>query len=304
MPAALRPWGIPLLLAGLAWWQPLALYLVALACCGLPHVGWELAWLQQRGALRLPRGLGVGLGAALLLQMGGRLGFALGGLDALGAVAADLFSLLILLGLGLLLMRSHAARPALLALPLLAAALPLAALLSPDPQWAVGLVILLSVAHNFTPLGLAAGLDSPDARRHVRRLFLLPLGLLLIPGTPSATPGPLAPAELGWLEHHWAPLPAGAFPALVLAQCLHYYAVLRLLPAGCAGWRGGSWQWVVLGLSAALGLGFVWDFSASRRLYAVASGLHAWLEWPVLLALLAGPGALSTWPSASPPAES
>ena len=45
-------------------------------------------------------------------------------------------------------------------------------------------------------------------------------------------------------------------------------------------------------------------FSASRRLYAVASGLHAWLEWPVLLALLAGPGALSTWPSASPPTES
>lgn len=302
-PARLRPWCIPLLLAGLAWWQPLALYLVALACCGLPHVGWELAWLHQRGWLRLPRPLLLGLGAALLLQVAGRLGFALGRLDALAAVAADLASLLILLGVGLGLMCRPGRPPALRLLPLLAAALPLAGLLSPDPQLAVGLVILLSMAHNFTPLGLAAGLDDPAARRHVRRLFALPLALLLIPGS-SPPPPPLAPAELGWLHSQLPGLPAGVFPALVLAQCLHYYAVLRLLPAGLPTWRGGRWQWAVLLPCALLGLGFAWDFSASRRLYAVASGLHAWLEWPVLLALLAGPGALSTWPSASPPAES
>ena len=33
---------------------------------------------------------------------------------------------------------------------------------------------------------------------------------------------------------------------------------------------------------------FVVDHAEARRLYAVAAGLHAWLEWPVLAMALLG----------------
>mgnify|MGYP006274696433 CR=1 FL=1 len=89
-----------------------------------------------------------------------------------------------------------------------------------------------------------------------------------------------------------AQLPFGATPALLsavaLAQVLHYYCVIRLLPAAEARRSGRAMLSpgacaAALAATAALAAYFWADPAAARGLYAVAAGAHAWLEWPVLL---------------------
>jgi len=91
------------------------------------------------------------------------------------------------------------------------------------------------------------------------------------------------PPEVGWLNSRLPFWCTGLAGALVLAQCLHYWAVLVKLPAQVKIWPTPRWRWAALALSGLMSVGFIWDFSAARGWYAVAAGAHAWLEWPLLL---------------------
>lgn len=294
--------------------MPLPLYFIALACFGLPHVLWELAYLQRvcRG---VPFWWWAGLFLLLLIQAGARLLLWRGQLDPWLGIRVDVLSLVLALllvwtlpgfGRGGTAQAARSVQHARLAA--LAAALLLTAAGSlQNPVWAMALLILLSVIHNFTPIALAR-LGTPDGVSRLPwldRVFWLPLLLLPVaawggmrlPGLPLSA---WQPVEILWLRDGllgtgghataWGEaLLSGLLSALVLAQCLHYYSVLRLLPASLGGqMRSGGWIVPAVALSLALTYRFAVDFPEARKLYAVAAGFHAWLEWPVLLLGLAG----------------
>lgn len=277
----------------LALMAPLPLYLLALVLFGLPHVLWELAWIRRHGARRFPAWWWLMLAAPLVLQALGRLAVWAGWLGSSGAVAVDLATLAAALVLVAALPgRGWRHRATQAAAVLFAGGLCLALRLD-SLELALGLLVLLSLAHNFTPLGLAQlAPDLPEGvAKGLRVLCVLPLLVAVLPATGFATPEtwnaglvPWLPPEVGWLAERW-PGP-GWLSAVVLAQCLHYYAVLRIFPQ-CGGPRLLPGRWLTLAVLATVLLAatYLIDFRTARQLYGVAAGVHAWLEWPLLLCL-------------------
>lgn len=283
---------------------PLPLYLVALSLFGLPHVLWELRWLQLAGqGVFSPRPVLV-LAACLGVLVLGRAGVLLNLPWASWAPWLDALALMLAL-LVVLPRVPRRRRPlALLLMAGLGVCLVLRSL-----ELLIALLMLLSVAHNLTPLALLRWRVPASSSMHVhlRVLFCLPVLLLLLGGlgvSQSLVPlGGTLPGEAAWLVRqgvadHWL---HGAMSALVMLQCLHYLAVLRWLPrtlpvasittapASVAlpdplSWSGTALRRGVLLACMFMTLAFAWAFSEARLLYAVAAGVHAWLEWPLLFA--------------------
>lgn len=282
----------------LAMLAPAPLYVVAVSAFGLPHVLWEMAWLRQTLAGRLPAAWWLCAGAVVLLQAVARLGSWRGWLDASAAVTLDMFTLAAL-ALTVVLARRQLVQPwrtlgsaALMAGGLIAA-------VYADAVFST--LALLSIAHNFTPLALVpsgAALSQRPAlttRPVLLALFALPCGLAVaalgwdaFAGGAALDAGVYQPAELRWLAQFDQRI-AALLPALVLAQCLHYYSVIRLLPQSLesGAWRMDLKKTAIWG-SAALAAYFVLDFKEARGLYAIAAGAHAWIEWPVMLLAIGG----------------
>ncbi len=103
-----------------------------------------------------------------------------------------------------------------------------------------------------------------------------------------------------WSNAAGGPLQQPMLSAMVVAQCLHYHFVIKVLPT-TERQRTGQHplphrvrRWAIV-VSAILAGYFVHDYDEARQLYAVAAGLHAWIEWPILLmTLLAAPSARQT----------
>jgi hypothetical protein len=291
----------------LALFLPLPLYLFSLALFGLPHIVWEMGYLRSRYAARWPRRWWYAVGLVLLLQAGMRAGAWLGGIPAVSSVIADSLALLLLM-LVVAFAPFRAGWGVRIAGLLLAAAV----------MWMLeqgdylAALMLLAIAHNFTPLAMAWDMarEHPPARTlawTITGFFMLPL-LVAASGWAAAF-APLAfasyaPLLNGQLPPQWG----GAYrpallSAMVLAQCLHYYSVIHLLPRAEKQRIGmavvaPAVRWGTV-LAVVLLLAYFWtDYGMARKLYAVAAGAHAWLEWPVLLMafLCAAGGPLSVAP--------
>lgn len=108
-------------------------------------------------------------------------------------------------------------------------------------------------------------------------------------------------------EFHLESWAVHAFSAAVFAQCLHYMAVILVLPrlvkgepAGLIRWPGPRTFFVALAVAAAaLAAGYFLDFAQARRVYAFAALLHSWVEIPILVLALAGTGAAAAGVSAA-----
>jgi hypothetical protein len=184
-------------------------------------------------------------------------------------------------------------------------------------------LLVLAVLHNFTPLAMVWDMarDASHDRRTrtlawaVTGLFLLPVLLAF-----SGWSGAIVPATMvdhvPLLQAQW-PLQWGGMhqqamlSAIVLAQCLHYYSMIVMLPHEHRQRSGlpvlPRWARLATWTAVALLLAYyAMDYRGARNLYAVAAGIHAWLEWPVLLMawlsvqrgalpeVLAGPGHVLT----------
>ncbi|SCK28182.1 hypothetical protein [Vogesella sp. LIG4] len=287
----LEPCLVAALLALLACLAPLALYALALALFGLPHVLSEAAWIRRSYRRQLPGRWWALLLATLLIQALARLAGWQGSLSPRDVAWLDLATL------ALAFCTVLAAREALRA-PWRSCVLALAVagllLAGQHSGWQLALLAVLSIAHNFTPLLLAPAQShwgGRPLRPTLRLLFCLPLCLLLLPwlgwqpfAASAQLPAPGEPAMLG------LPSPLAFAPALVLAQCLHYYSVIRLLPGATLGEQAPparSYRKLLPALAAcaALSAYFACAYSDARALYAVAAGAHAWLEWPLILLL-------------------
>ena len=278
----------------MALWDPVGLYLVALAVFGLPHVLWEMAWVRQTWRGVLPRIFWGSLLGALTVQACAR--FALWA-DRIGPdVAALCDGVTLALALMAALALFSRARPAQrVGLSLFAIAMPTALIVLADTPYVMGILAALAIAHNFTPIGLVsrdACIGRWPARSVLILLFAAPVTLfvaLWVMGA-GARPGPgWTPAELGWAQGVSPAFAQALLPALIWAQCLHYLAVLHLLPRTLgAAWKGLPWRMATLSACALLLLWFLFDFSGARGFYAIAAGAHAWIEWPLILLAMLG----------------
>lgn len=282
------------LLAG-ALLLPLPLHVAALAAFGLPHVVWELWFLRARYGARWRPGWWLALWSVLSLQAAARAAHWLGALDAEVVQAADLATLALAAMLVALAPRGTgmAARAA-------GAALALGTFLALRHGDFLVVLACLAIAHNFTPVALAWDMarEDDDMRPFatlVGALFVLPLVVACLPWS-LVLPLKVQAAHAALLEAQLPPGWGGAqrgaiLSAIVLSQCLHYYCVIRLLPEAERRRSGRpvasrAARLLALGAAAAMLAYFVVDHAEARRLYAVAAGMHAWLEWPVLLMAL------------------
>jgi len=292
--------GAGLALASAAVAAPLATYTVSLAALGLPHVLSEMGYVRRRFAGRWPRPAAWATGALLLVVVALRVTALIGWAPAAALRPIELGAVAALAGLTLPRQwRRGAARAGLGALVVLAVGLGAIA----DPLLTA---VALAGLHNLTPLGFIAE-AAPGQRRLMGGAVIafvlvpaliatgLPLAGLTAVGAHALEWSPLGAGHLAdhlpvyvprpWLDRPWA---LHLFSALVFAQCMHYAAVIHLLPR-LAGGRASprvAGLWVLVGGATLLAFGH--DFGGSRSLYGVAAAVHAWIEVPVLLAALLG----------------
>lgn len=286
---------------------PLATFTTALALFGLAHVGSELRYVSYRFAGRLYGGLAAWILAPLCAAVLARLAATVGLLSPDADVALELACAAVMAAASAACMRQRRWLAAAVVL-----ALGAGAVLAPFET-----LLCLSIAHNLTPLAfLADALDGADRRRVLALLsvpFLLlplliatglPYGLLAHAGLvdPEATlfaggsllanMGVYVPMSL--IETPWAP---HLFAASVFAQCMHYGAVILVLPRLIVGntdrprtvaGRPGARRFALYLAAAALllAVGFMIDFKVARQVYALAALVHSWVEIPLLLLAL------------------
>lgn len=277
---------------------PVPLYLVSLALFGLPHIVWELGYLARRYRSRWSWKWWAPVCVFLALQACARLAVWQGYYAADVGQIADLASLM---GLAACLALAPASMHWSARLGSLTIMLTLLWLLH-EGEWLMVLLVL-AIMHNFTPLGFALDLAREDARqRHlVKELavyFGLPI-LVAISGVSWHDELHIGSAQARLLSQQvpaswrdWGHEDA-LMSAVALAQCLHYAAVLRWLPAavsdpGSPPLIGQRIRWITGIVVATMLLYYLKDYAGARQLYSVASGLHAWLEWPILLMVLWG----------------
>lgn len=286
---------------------PLVTYAVTLATFGLAHVVAELRYVDARFGPVLGRSLRRALG----LLLAGVVALRLAGIAHLlpRAVLGPLELALVVALAACALPRLARRGGGPLAVGVAAmTALACAAVAAPAPA-----LLLLAVLHNLTPVGFV--LDRAPRQVRARALALcallfvaVPLAIVLCaPAAPTidASLGTLGPLEhnLGVFlptalqETSWA---VPCFSAAVYLQCLHYVAVLHVLPRfdGASTWSppGAVLRWpgplalagVIALVSAPLLVAFTLSFAEARSAYGVAAAVHAWLEVPVLLLVLSG----------------
>lgn len=295
-----RRHGEVVLLLVLALLMPVPLYLVSLALFGLPHVIAELAYIAYRYRGRWPWRWWIPIGLTLACQAVVRTGVWLGAYPQDVGQIADLATLLVLAIV-------MAVAPMRLAWPARLCALAMAIglfWLLEQGQWLITLLIL-SMVHNFTPLGLAWDLARENRQhRPMLRAFAIYFSLPVVVAMAgysgheaflrtSENEAKLLAQQIphSWLA--WGEGQQGALmSALALAQCLHYLAVMRWLPAtartASVAVMGTKLVWLTVIAASVLMVYFWIDYGRARQLYGIAAGFHAWLEWPILWMVLIG----------------
>lgn len=296
-----------LALAAAAVSAPVWTYALSLALFGLPHVAYELRYVDQRFGSRIGAGPAALLAAGLLLVAALRLA-GIGGIgDAESRLALEL-------GLGAML--------ALAMVPLMAARSTAAAGLGAcvvmlgctmaalDPLTGI---VGFALLHNLTPVGLLwerlRGAERRRAMTACAMVFVavpaaIASGLLGAALAGSGLEATLSgPAAAGDLAHHigvfvppaWVDTASGAdlFRAAAFLQCMHHGVVLLVLPRLGAGSRAGETQlaWprprtfgcTVAAATIVLAVAHLVSFHDARACYGVFAAIHAWIEVPVLL---------------------
>ena len=284
---------------------PIVAFIVMISAFGLPHVIYELRYCDERFSARAPvRLLGV-LGALVgtiaLLRI------------ANGAhwITGPMFVPIELgLGAALALVAAYAMKERRLLGALVGLAFAFGATFYPIETF-----VAWAWLHNLTPLGFVAEITQGQERR--RWLLLLSIPFFILPAlVATGAFRELALFALGMPDLQTASvfgagetpllsfLPPGSsnlnlFSAAVVAQSMHYVAVIVLLPRLLQAKQGVMvsptlvpWPgWRVFGFGVAfiavLAFGlYSISYTDARAAYGVAAAIHAWLELPVLLLAL------------------
>jgi hypothetical protein len=284
---------------------PLAAFVLMISAFGLPHVLYELRYVDERFSPRLP------------LQLVG----AIGGLVALIALVRTANSLHVLpsatlmpiefaLGAALAFLAALFMRENRLLGAVVGAVFAAGALWAPIETF-----LIWAWLHNLTPLGFVAEITEGEERQ--RWLVALGVPFLVLPllvatgvfHEAAALAFPVAATQglsaFGAGEGPLASfLPPSShdlhlFSAAVVAQAMHYVAVIVLLPRLLREKQGvgaretivpwPDWRWFGIWVTAIAAVAFAIyavSYADARAGYSVAAAIHAWIELPILLLAL------------------
>jgi hypothetical protein len=289
---------------------PLAVYSIGIACFGLTHVLTELRYVNQRFSSRLVPGLQIIFGLLLIAVVGTRC-LAIGNvLSAEVGLAIELgiVGLLVLMVLPNLWSSGWSGRLAIFG--------SMAFLIFGTWYAPLATILVFALLHNLTPIGFLferlQGVQRKQAMLICLGAFVL-MPVLIMTGLPDRL---LSSLGIVFRDMNFFQLPSlfsqlGAyvppvvqqqawathyFCAAVYLQCLHYLVVIGLLPrlGGGSAMKSPAWlttnqfNWVLIGLSTMLWVWFTKSFVDARRFYGLIAAIHAWLEIPILLLVLAG----------------
>lgn len=280
---------------------PIAAFVLMISAFGLPHVLYELRYVDERFSARMSAQPLAAIGALVALIAAARIA------NGLHILMGDAF-LWIELGLGAVLaltatalMRHNKPLGAVIG-----TAFALGAIFAPIPTF-----LVWAWLHNLTPLGFVAEITEGEERR--RWLMLLTIPFFVLPGlVATGVFHDLAnlvfqAAELQWTSMFGAgdkpllsflppdSLDLNLFSAAVVAQSMHYVAVIVLLPQLLRAKQGPAGQTIVpwptwpvfaAGVAAIAAVAFgvyAVSYSDARAAYGVAAAIHAWIELPILL---------------------
>ncbi|MCU0516929.1 MAG: hypothetical protein MUC60_08690 [Oscillatoria sp. Prado101] len=292
---------------------PLATYTLTLAAFGLAHVLTELRYVDARFNPRTGRDLRFGIAQLLLIIVTLRTLLVLGFLSSSAWVIMELTCVVTLIALVVPVLASKSWRLAGFGISAIVA-ITAGTLAAPALTFAI-----LSVAHNITPVGFIAERLLGERRRNAMiacAIVFAVIPLIIISGFPHkalASVSLVAPEasllNAGTLSEHlgqFVPkqlhsqtIGLHAFSAAVFLQCMHYVAVIGILPRfdNTATWgkpraflpwpNPKLFHILILILGALLFAGFAQSFRDSRSLYGIVASIHAWLELPILLLALA-----------------
>ena len=284
---------------------PLAAFVLMISAFGLPHVLYELRYVDERfssrTSARLLAVIGALVGAIALARIA----------NSTHWLASDWF-VPIEFGLGAALAFTAAAfmRTNKVLGALIGIAFALGATYFPIETF-----LVWAWLHNLTPMGFVAEITEGEERR--RWLLWLGLPFFVLPGLVAAgvfhgAAALMFPiAETQTLSVFGAGdrpllsfLPPGSsdlhlFSAAVVAQAMHYVAVIVMMPMLLKAKQRGvpsativpwpSWRVFAMGVAGvaivAFGI-YAISYTDARAGYAVAAAIHAWIELPVLLLAL------------------
>lgn len=280
---------------------PIAAFVLMISAFGLPHVLYELRYVDERFSARISPAPLAAIGALIALIAAARIA------NGMHVLMGDVF-LWIELGLGAALALTATAlmrRNKLLGAAI-GMAFALGATFAPVPTF-----LVWAWLHNLTPLGFVAEITEGEVRR--RWLLLLSVPFFVLPALVATgifhdLAGLLFQvAELQWTSMFGAGdkpllsfLPPDSwdlnlFSAAVVAQSMHYVAVIVLLPQLLRAKQQAPSQTIVpwptwplfaaaVATIAAVAFGiYAVSYTDARAAYGVAAAIHAWIELPILL---------------------
>jgi len=284
---------------------PIAASVLMIAVFGLPHVLYEMRYGDQRFGARTSRVAVAVMGALVAVIAAARVASGAHWISGAWFMPLEL-------GLGAALgvaaawfMRAHRLLGALAA-----GVFALGATFKPIETF-----LVWAWLHNLTPLGFVAEITQGEARRRWLVALSIPFFVLpalvatgvfheaaaiLLSGTSHLTASALGAGDKPLLAF----LPSGSsdlhlFSAAVVAQAMHYVAVIVLLPRLLMAKQGAGSQpslvpWpsprlFAVAVAGAAAIGFAYyavSYTDARAVYSVAAAIHAWIELPVLLMAL------------------
>jgi hypothetical protein len=186
-------------------------------------------------------------------------------------------------------------------------------------SWPAYHFVVLAHLHNVVPLFFlwewARRLPCVSVRRWFRAVqigWVLVIPALLLTGVLDSYFGGVSSSVAGFAGNPRPIVAASAPPAAVVTQMgvrllvvfaflqtMHYFVWVAFLPRYApdaarafearAPWLSGRRAWALgAGLGAALAVLFVVDYASGKAVYSAFASYHAYLEFPVLIALLLG----------------
>lgn len=280
---------------------PIAAFVLMISAFGLPHVLYELRYVDERFSARVSPAPLAAIGVLVALIATARIA------NGMHILMGEVF-LWIELGLGAALaltatavMRRNKPLGAVIGI-----AFALGAFYAPIPTF-----LIWAWVHNLTPLGFVAEITEGEERR--RWLLMLSIPFFVLPALVATgvfhdlANALFRVAELQWTSVFGAGdkpllsfLPPDSwdlnlFSAAVVAQSMHYVAVIVLLPQLLRAKQGAARQTIVpwpswpvfagaVTVIAAIAFGiYAVSYTDARAAYGVAAAIHAWIELPILL---------------------
>ena len=263
-----------IVLAFVASIMPVTSYLISLSLFGLPHIYYELSYINNRCGNHMSTSFKTAILLVLCL---------LCSCSLVAIIVPITYYVEMVLALAfLLILITYIYVPSMLCFSLL---LGFAAAVTFNP---ILVFFLMAFLHNFSPW---AFLKERQASQNAFFIFIiLPILISCASHYLSLDYSIHTESQIPVYLAHYIPLPwqqfsftKAIFATAVYLQLIHYDSTIRLLPSYMTSKI--KLPVIIIMIFAIAYISFMINFAMSRSFYSIFAAFHAWLEVPVLLAL-------------------